>query len=117
VQATLRWNGDADLDLHVIDPEGFEIYFDDARSPSGGLLDVDQVPDCGANTNNVENVFWPEGGSAPGVYQAFVVHYPSSCAESASFELELKIDGVVIATDSGTLPVGEQSSPITAAID
>ena len=114
VQATLRWSGDADLDLHVIDPEGVEIFFQNARSPSGGTLDVDMVPDCGTANDNVENVFWPEGGSIPGVYTAFVVHYSSSCATSAGFELELKIDGEVAASDSGTLSVGESSTPITA---
>jgi hypothetical protein len=115
VQATLRWTGDADLDLHVVDPEGVEIYFDNARSPSGGTLDVDMVPDCGDSTNKVENVFWPEGGSIPGVYQAYVEHYEgSSCGGSASYQLELKIDGEVAASDSGTLSVGEQSAPISA---
>jgi tRNA A-37 threonylcarbamoyl transferase component Bud32 len=114
VQATLRWSGDADLDLHVIDPDGVEIYFENARSPSGGTLDVDMVPQCGATGNNVENVFWPEGGSIPGVYQAFVVHYGTSCATSAGYELELKIDGEVVASDSGTLAVGEASAPISA---
>lgn len=114
VQATLRWNGDADLDLHVIDPEGFEIYYDNARSTSGGTLDVDQVPECGNTGNHVENVFWPEGGSIPGTYQAFVVHYPSSCAASASYELELKINGEVVASDSGTLATGASSDPISA---
>ncbi len=115
VQATLRWTGDADLDLHVIDPEGFEIFFQNARSPSGGTLDVDMVPEiCGSSPSNVENVFWPEGGSVPGLYQAFVYHYDSSCASTSSYELELKIDGVVVASDSGTLGVGQSSSPISA---
>lgn len=115
VQATLRWTGDADLDLHVIDPEGFEIFFQNARSPSGGQLDVDMVPEvCGSSPSNVENVFWPEGGSIPGEYQAFVVHYESSCATSSSYDLELKIDGVVVASDSGVVAVGEATEPITA---
>ena len=114
VQATLRWVGDADLDLHVFDPDGVEIFFENARSPSGGLLDVDMVPDCGTSGNNVENVFWPEGGSIPGVYQAFVNHYPSSCTQSASYELELRIDGTVVASDSGTLAIDQSSAPISA---
>ena len=114
VQATLRWSGDADLDLHVIDPEGVEIFYQNARSPSGGILDVDMVPDCGESGGNVENIFWPEGGSIPGLYQAFVVHYETSCAGSAEYVLELKIDGQVVASDSGTLSVGASSTPISA---
>lgn len=115
VQATLRWTGDADLDLHVIDPEGVEIYFENARSPSGGTLDVDMVPVCGeTGSNNVENVFWPEGGSIPGVYQAYVVHFDGSCGGPGSYQLELRIDGEIAASDSGTLSAGEQSAPISA---
>lgn len=118
VQVTLRWTGDADLDLHVIDPEGFEIFYFDARSPSGGELDFDvdnQELVCGQPSSNVENVFWPEGGSIPGVYQAFVIHYEDSlCGQPGSYTLELKIDGVVVASDTGTLGVGEESAPISA---
>ncbi len=115
VQATLRWTGDADLDLHVIDPDGVEIFFENTRSPSGGTLDVDMVPEiCGSTPSNVENVFWPEGGSIPGVYQAFVYHYDSSCATSSAYQLELRIDGEIVASDSGNLAVGQSSTPITA---
>ena len=115
VQATLRWSGDADLDLHVIDPEGVEIFYENARSPSGGTLDVDMVPTCGeTGSNNVENVFWPEGGSIPGEYQAYVVHFDGSCGGPGTYQLELKIDGEVVASDSGTLTIGQSSAPISA---
>jgi hypothetical protein len=116
VQATLRWSGDADLDLHVVDPEDFEIYFEAPVSSSGGTLDVDMVPTCGdSGASNVENVFWPEGGSIPGEYQAFVVHYEGSCGSPGTYQLELKIDGEIVASDTGTLSVGERSSPISAS--
>lgn len=115
VQVTLRWTGDADLDLHVIDPDGSEIYYEVASSPSGGVLDVDAVPECGVELgDHAENVFWPEGGSISGTYQAFVVHFDISCVETASYELEIKIDGEVVVDDSGTLAAGEQSEPISA---
>jgi len=64
VQVTLRWNTPVDLDLHVIDPLGEEIYFRYTFSPSGGTLDVDANAGC-TNDTPVENVFWPTGG-APG---------------------------------------------------
>jgi len=113
VQATLRWSGDADLDLHVIDPEGFEISFWSALSPSGGLLDVDMVPECGTSGNSVENVFWPDGESIPGEYLAFVHNY-GTCPSSGTYELELRINGEIVDSDSGTLGVDESSVPISA---
>ena len=68
VQVTLRWSGDSDLDLHVIDPDGFEISFSATTSPSGGQLDVDCIPSsgCADSGQHVENVFWPVGGRAVG---------------------------------------------------
>lgn len=114
VQATLRWTGDSDFDLHVIDPAGNEIFYDVPDSPTGGILDVDAVPICAEETgDHAENVFWPEGGSVNGTYQAFVVHF-SSCAGAAGYQLEIKIDGVVVVSDSGTLAPGERSNSISA---
>lgn len=69
----LRWEGEADLDLHVEDPEGEHIHFVIRRSTTGGELDVDcnASPEqiCGAP---IENVFWPVGGAPEGTYTYWV---------------------------------------------
>ena len=57
VQASLLWNNKNDLDLHVIDPMGEEIYFSHKTSNSGGELDVDRNISGETNTP-VENVVW-----------------------------------------------------------
>ncbi len=114
IQVTLRWTGDSDFDLHVIDPDGNEIYYEVASSPTGGILDVDAVPTCGVETGeHAENVFWPEGGSVAGTYQAFVYHFDLSCEAAASYQLEIKVDGVVVVSDTGTLAPGERSDSIS----
>ncbi|HET6953299.1 MAG TPA: DUF6777 domain-containing protein [Acidimicrobiales bacterium] len=68
VQVTLEWASDADLDLHVIEPDGTEIYYE-APGPTstGGTLDVDSNVDC-VNNGGVENVYWPVGGAPSGGY-------------------------------------------------
>ena len=48
VQATLLWNGDSDLDLHVTDPSGTDIYYLNKTSSTGGQLDHDDIPACGS---------------------------------------------------------------------
>jgi hypothetical protein len=44
LSVSLTWEESADLDLHIIEPSGDEIYSDHPTSGSGGLLD--QVSDC-----------------------------------------------------------------------
>jgi hypothetical protein len=66
----LVWAGPADLDLHVVDPRGEEIFFSHPRASSGGTLDVD----CNATPEQMcpqplENVFWPRGTADAGRYR------------------------------------------------
>ena len=77
VQITLTWDNGADLDLHVIDPNGEEIYFYHPYSASGGILDVDDT-----NGYGPENIFWPQGEAPEGTYRVSVHHYPSSPSTS-----------------------------------
>ncbi|AGA26124.1 YfaP family protein [Singulisphaera acidiphila] len=81
-QFTLIWDNDADLDLHVIEPGGKEIYWEDPKGKEGlgGELDVDNTKGYGP-----ENVYWlrddPTGegkvkGTGPaGEYKWFVVYW------------------------------------------
>jgi hypothetical protein len=98
VQATLRWNNLNDLDLHVLDPDGNEIYFSQPSSPTGGLLDVDSNAGCSepSTARPVENIYWPTGAAPHGDYQVSVVFYrrcdPDS--DSSAFSVTLLVDGV-----------------------
>ena len=58
VQATLSWDHEADMDLHLFDPDGEEIYYGNDTSASGGTLDHDANVGCGL-PDAVENIFWP----------------------------------------------------------
>jgi hypothetical protein len=81
-QFTLIWNTDGvDLDLHVIEPGGKEIYWEEPKGNQGGELDVDNTKGFGP-----ENVYWMvesqgpgsekvKGPGPPGVYRWFVVYW------------------------------------------
>ncbi len=78
-QFTLLWDTKADIDLHVIEPGGKEIFWNDTRGKFGGELDVDNVEGFGP-----ENIYWlkvAEDGSKdlgpgpPGEYRWFVLYY------------------------------------------
>lgn len=103
VQITLRWQGPADLDLHVIDPGGEEIYYLVPESSSGGRLDVDANGLCQEDPP-VENVFWPTGGAPGGDYQVRVDYYGDcETAGSTSYEVTVLMDGQIIDLQSGVL--------------
>jgi hypothetical protein len=70
IQITLTWDNKADLDLHVIDPFGEEIYWEKKKSVSGGILDVDNI-----NGYGPENVYWNKGSAPPGKYIIVVHHF------------------------------------------
>ena len=93
VQVTLRWENPVDLDLHVFDPSGEEIWYGSRSSASGGTLDVDANANCG-NDAPVENVFWPTGGAPFGTYQVFVEYY-QSCGYTGSnaYSVTILVDG------------------------
>jgi hypothetical protein len=78
VQVTVAWDSDADVDLHVIDPGGQEIYWANRTSASGGQLDLDSNAAC--NTDNVrnENITWAVGTAPQGTYTVRV-DYWSDC--------------------------------------
>ena len=61
-QFTLIWNTDGvDLDLHVLEPGGKEIYWEDPKGSKGGELDVDNTKGFGP-----ENIYWLVESDGPG---------------------------------------------------
>ena len=61
-QFTLIWNTDGvDLDLHVLEPSGKEIYWEEPKGIQGGELDVDNTKGFGP-----ENVYWMVESQGPG---------------------------------------------------
>ena len=101
-QFTLIWDSDADLDLHVIEPGGKEIYWLDPKGKEGlgGELDVDNTKGFGP-----ENIYWlkDEGeqkipGSGPsGEYRWFVVYYGGfgGIPKLSHWKVRVKHDGKV----------------------
>jgi hypothetical protein len=83
VAVTLTWNTASDVDLHVIDALGQEVYFDNTTTAEGGSLDLDSNPDCDIDNVNREIVSWPAGAAPQGQY-AVKVYYYNDCGVAAT---------------------------------
>lgn len=90
VQISVAWSDTSDVDLHVVDPAGEEIYFGHINSVSGGFLDLDSNAACSRQNvtatspgvhNSNENVVWPTGGAPSGTYKV-VLDYWSPCGNA-----------------------------------
>lgn len=75
VQVSISWDSKTDVDLHVIEPGGCELYYGKKSCPSGGHLDLDSNAACNIDNVNNENVFWPEGTAPLGTYTVRVDYY------------------------------------------
>jgi hypothetical protein len=82
VQVSISWDVDNDVDLHVVDPNGFEIYYGDQVSPEGGELDLDSNASCDIDGVNNENILWPVGKAPAGTYTVRVDNY-ENCSNMA----------------------------------
>ena len=58
LRVTLSWDTATDVDLHVIEPGGTEIYYGNRSSPTGGALDLDSNAGCGIDGVKQENIYW-----------------------------------------------------------
>ena len=83
LQVTVSWDTRADVDLHVVEPSGEEIFYDNSRSDMGGMLDLDANRRCRGDDTRNENRVW----DAPprGRYVVRVNHWSSCGAGSTNY--------------------------------
>ncbi len=85
VQVTVAWDTEADVDLHLIDPGGSEIYWDNRQSPSGGQLDLNSNAACASDNVRNENITWSVGTAPQGTYTVRVDYWSSCDAPETSY--------------------------------
>ncbi len=110
---TLTWDTEADVDLHVVDPLGNEIYHgapssQDAFAPSSsasavsyGILDFDSNANCIIDGLRLEDVTWANA-PPPGHYLVRV-DTASLCGQvSAHWTVRVILHGTTLAEATGT---------------
>ena len=122
-QFTLLWDNDSDLDLHVIEPGGKEIYWEKPKGKHGGELDVDNTKGFGP-----ENIYWrkelengekEKGQGPPGEYKWFVVNWSGfgGIPKPTRWKVRIKHDGKVEVFNGKFKALNERSKMHTLHID
>ncbi|NUO54251.1 MAG: hypothetical protein HOV80_35855 [Polyangiaceae bacterium] len=123
---SLSWDTHSDLDLHVIDPSGVEIYKRDINSyvppkpgeppdpvgasDAGGVLDFDSNAECVIDGHCQENVVW-RAEPPRGRYVVRVDTF-SLCGENgASWVVQAVLDGAVLGEARGTSVPADELQP------
>ncbi len=106
LQVSCSWDKSNDLDLHLIEPNGFDVNWDDDQSPNGGFLDVDSNPICYIDNINNENVTY--SGTAKiesGKYKVKISLF-SGCeiADVTNYVVTVRYNGALITPVTGKNP-------------
>jgi hypothetical protein len=112
LQVTLNWNSNADLDLHVIEPGGEEIWYQNTFSTAGGELDRDnQCSDF--VLGQPENIFWDNPPT--GTYQVNVVYY-ADCGSAGPVNFTIRIckEGICTNPIGGTANAEDETVSVTS---
>jgi hypothetical protein len=99
VQVSVSWDAPSDIDLHVVDPFGEDIFYGNPVSSSGGQLDVDSNPACAIDGRQIENIRW--SSRAPGGTYTVRVDYWAGCEVARTNYLVTVKNGSATSTYSG----------------
>lgn len=93
VQVTLSWDANSDIDLHVVDPTGEEIYWGHDRAASGGVLDLDSNAGCDLDNIRNENITWPSGRAPRGTYTVRVDYWSKCSTTTTNYSVRVNQSG------------------------
>lgn len=93
IQVSISFDTDTDVDLHVVEPNGCEIYYGNDQCPSGGWLDLDSNPACFFDYVNNENIYWPDGSAPVGTYIVRADFYEDCCYCGANYTVTIHYCG------------------------
>lgn len=83
LQVSLTWNTTADMDLHLLEPNGAHVFHGNMNGPSA-RLDFDDFNGFGP-----ENIFVSAGRAFPGIYWIGVVHNSQDVETTSTIALTL----------------------------
>lgn len=103
LQINLSWDTVSDLDLHVVEPTGFEIYYGEPVSPAGGALDVDGNAGCSTSIS-IENVTYSGVTPPAGEYIVRVDHWENCENVTSNYTVRVNREGQPPVVRTGSFP-------------
>ncbi|MGE0354525.1 MAG: YfaP family protein [Gemmatimonadales bacterium] len=100
VQVSVSWNALSDVDLHVVEPGGEEVYYGNTPSATGGDLDLDSNAACSIDGKNNENITWTSAPS--GSYTVRVDYWDSCGVASTDYVVTVQRKGQAAQTFTGS---------------
>lgn len=97
LRVSLSWHNYDDLDLHLIEPNFYKIYYPNkgVLSPSKGKLDVDMNAGSGTTREPVENIFWLTEPAIEGRYKVIVNNFNKRESADTGFEIQVEYRGEI----------------------
>ena len=112
IRVSLSWFNFDDLDLHVLEPNGNEIWFQNCKKPgisnTTGQLDVDMNARQGTTRTPVENITWTNADKMlEGNYKVLVNQFAMREREDIGCIVEIEHNGEVFTFDRGEKMTGK----------
>jgi uncharacterized protein YfaP (DUF2135 family) len=101
LQVSISWDVDSDVDLHVVDPDGNDVFYGAPSQPSGGMLDLDSNAGCDIDHVRNENITWTTAPS--GMYTVRVDYYDSCSVPATNYVVTVQRKGQASQTFMGQL--------------
>ncbi len=108
VQVSVSWNTPTDVDLHVVEPSGEEVFYGFPTSSTGGQLDLDSNAGCALDNVNNENITW--NPTAPRGQYTVRVDYWSACelTTNTNYVVTVQVQGQQTRTFTGTFTQADE---------
>ena len=93
VQVSVAWDSPADVDLHLVEPGGAEVYWGSTSSGAGGVLDLDSNAACGSDGPRNENITYPSATPPSGAYIVRLDYWDSCGATATNYVVTVRFKG------------------------
>jgi len=102
VQVSVSWDVNSDVDLHVVQPDGTDVFYGDRSVASGGQLDLDSNAGCTIDGTRNENITWPNATPPHGQYIVRVDYWDNCGVTQTNYVVTVQVKGSPTATFTGS---------------